>query len=170
MTNKKTKIVATLGPSINSKSLLKKILDEGVNVLRINFSHAIHKDVIKTINLIRDLNSTYHYNAAILADLQGPKIRIGAVKVDYSVKKGDIISFKTGDKFIADKNEFYMSYSNFANDVQVGEKILIDDGKLIFEATKTNQKNIVHAKALIDGIIRSNKGVNLPNTLISSAI
>ena len=70
--NKKTKIVATLGPSINSKSKLKKILDEGVNVLRINFSHAIHKDVINTINLIRELNSTYNYNAAILADLQGP--------------------------------------------------------------------------------------------------
>jgi pyruvate kinase len=60
-----------------------------------------------------------------------------------------------------------MSYSNFANDVKVGEKILIDDGKLIFEITKTNQKNIVHAKALIDGVIKSNKGVNLPNTYIS---
>jgi len=106
MTNKKTKIVATLGPSINSKSKLKKMLDEGVNVLRINFSHAIHKDVIKTINLIRDLNSTYHYNAAILADLQGPKIRIGAVKVDYAVKKGDIISFKTGDHLSRIKMNF----------------------------------------------------------------
>ena len=165
--NKKTKIVATLGPSINSKSKLKKVLDEGVNVLRINFSHAIHDDVKNTINLIRDLNSTYHYNAAILADLQGPKIRIGAVKVDYAVKKGDIISFKTGDQFVADKNEFYMSYSNFAKDVKVGEKILIDDGKLIFEVTKTDKKNIVHAKSILDGIIRSNKGVNLPNTLIS---
>ena len=74
--NKKTKIVATLGPSINSKSKLKKILDEGVNVLRINFSHAIHKDVINTINLIRELNSTYHYNAAILADLKDLKLEL----------------------------------------------------------------------------------------------
>ena len=164
--NKKTKIVATLGPSINSKSKLKKVLDEGVNVLRINFSHAIHDDVKNTINLIRDLNSTYRYNAAILADLQGPKIRIGKVKDDYTVKKGDIISFKTGDQFIADKNEFYMSYSNFAKDVKVGEKILIDDGKLIFEVTKTDKKNTVHAKSILDGIIRSNKGVNLPNTVI----
>ena len=165
--NKKTKIVATLGPSISSKSKLKKVLDEGVNVLRINFSHAIHNDVKKTINLIRDLNSTYHYNAAILADLQGPKIRIGEVKDDYAVKKGDIISFKTGDQFVADNNEFYMSYSNFAKDVKVGEKILIDDGKLIFKVTKTDKKNTVHAKSILDGIIRSNKGVNLPNTLIS---
>ena len=120
--NKKTKIVATLGPSINSKSKLKKVLDEGVNVLRINFSHATHNDVKDTINLVRELNSTYNYNAAILADLQGPKIRIGRVKVDYAVKKGDIVSFKTGDRFIADKNQFYMSYSNFANDVEVHEK------------------------------------------------
>ena len=90
------------------------------------------------------------------------------MKGDFSfLRLGDIISFKTGDQFIADKNEFYMSYSNFSNDVKVGEKILIDDGKLIFEVTKTNQKNIVYAKAVIDGVIRSNKGVNLPNTLIS---
>ena len=138
--NKKTKIVATLGPSINSKSKLKKVLDQGVNVLRINFSHATHNDVKDTINLIRELNSSHNYNAAILADLQGPKIRIGDLKVDYAVKKGDIVSFKTGDRFIADQNQFYMSYSNFANDVEVHEKILIDDGKLIFEVTQTDKK------------------------------
>ena len=165
--NKKTKIVATLGPAVNSKSILKKILDEGVNVLRINFSHAKHIDVKNTINLIKDLNDTYHYNAAILADLQGPKIRIGELKSDFFVKKGDVISFKTGDRFVANKNEFYMSYLNFAKDVKVGEKILIDDGKLIFEVTKTDQKTIVHAKAILDGTISSNKGVNLPNTDVS---
>ena len=165
--SKKTKIVATLGPAVNSKSMLKKILDEGVNVLRINFSHAHHDDVKTTISLIKDLNSTYNYNAAILADLQGPKIRIGELKSDFFIKKGDVISFKTGAPFIADKNEFYMSYSNFAKDVKVGEKILIDDGKLIFKVTQTNQKNIVHAKAVLDGTIRSNKGVNLPNTDVS---
>ena len=165
--NKKTKIVATLGPAVNSKSMLKKILDEGVNVLRINFSHAHHDDVKTTISLIKDLNSTYNYNAAILADLQGPKIRIGELKSDFFIKKGDVISFKTGAPFIADKNEFYMSYSNFAKDVKVGEKILIDDGKLIFKVTQTNQNNLVHAKAMLDGTIRSNKGVNLPNTDVS---
>jgi pyruvate kinase len=165
--NKKTKIVATLGPAVNSKSILKKILDEGVNVLRINFSHAKHNDVKNTINLIKDLNDTYHYNAAILADLQGPKIRIGELKSDFFVKKGDVISFKTGDRFVAHKNEFYMSYLNFAKDVKVGEKILIDDGKLIFEVTQTDQKTTVHAKATLDGTIKSNKGVNLPSTDVS---
>ena len=128
---KKTKIVATLGPASSSKEVIEKMILAGVNVFRINFSHANHNDVKDTINLIRELNSTYNYNAAILADLQGPKIRIGAVKVDYAVKKGDIILFKTGDPFIAVKNEFYMSYSNFANDVKVGEKILIDEMPII---------------------------------------
>jgi pyruvate kinase len=165
--NKKTKIVATLGPSVNSKKLLKEILEAGVNVLRINFSHANHDDVKNTINIIKDLNNEFNYNAAILADLQGPKIRIGEVKGEYKVKKGDLISFKTGDKFISTNNDFYMSYSNFAKDVTAGETVLIDDGKLIFEIISTNQKDFVQAKAMLDGVIRSNKGVNLPNTIIS---
>ena len=165
--NKKTKIVATLGPSVNSKKLLKEILEAGVNVLRINFSHANHDDVKKTINIIKDLNNEFNYNAAILADLQGPKIRIGEVKGEYKVKKGDLICFKTGDKFISTNNDFYMSYSNFAKDVTAGETVLIDDGKLIFEIISTNQKDFVQAKAMLDGVIRSNKGVNLPNTIIS---
>jgi len=165
--NKKTKIVATLGPSINSKNLLRDILEAGVNVLRINFSHADHEDVKTTIKTIRELNNEFNYNAAILADLQGPKIRIGEVKGEYKVKKGDLILFKTGDKFISTNNEFYMSYSNFANDVTAGETVLIDDGKLIFEIISTNQKDSVQAKAMLGGVIRSNKGVNLPNTIIS---
>ena len=165
--NKKTKIVATLGPSVNSKKVLKKILEAGVNVLRINFSHADHDDVKTTIKTIRELNNEFNYNAAILADLQGPKIRIGEVKAEYKVKKGDHISFKTGDRFISTNNEFYMSYSNFAKDVTAGETVLIDDGKLIFEIISTNQKDLVQAKAMLDGVIRSNKGVNLPNTIIS---
>ena len=165
--NKKTKIVATLGPSVNSKNLLRDILEAGVNVLRINFSHADHEDVKTTIKTIRELNNEFNYNAAILADLQGPKIRIGEVKGEYKVKKGDLILFKTGDKFISTNNEFYMSYSNFANDVTAGETVLIDDGKLIFEIISTNQKDSVQAKAMLGGVIRSNKGVNLPNTIIS---
>ena len=140
--NKKTKIVATLGPAVNSKKVLKQLLEVGVNVFRINFSHAVHTDVEKTIGVIRELNKKYSYNAAILADLQGPKIRIGEVENEYKVKKGELITFKTGDKFTATKNVFYMSYVNFAQDVKVGETILVDDGKLIFEITSTNKKNI----------------------------
>jgi len=167
MNNNKTKIVATLGPAVNSKKVLKQLLDEGVNVLRINFSHSQHAEVEKIIEIIRELNKKHSYNVAILADLQGPKIRIGEVENEYKVKKGELISFKTGDRFIATKNEFYMSYDNFAMDVKLGESILIDDGKLIFEIVSTNKRNIVEARAMLDGVIKSNKGVNLPNTNVS---
>ena len=163
----KTKIIATLGPASSSKTMMSKLIVSGVDVFRVNFSHANHEEVTRIVSDIKTLRIKHNRHVTILGDLQGPKIRIGAVKVDYAVKKGDIISFKTGDQFIADKNEFYMGYSNFAKDVKVGEKILIDDGKLIFVVTRTDKKNTVHAKSILDGIIRSNKGVNLPNTVIS---
>ena len=167
MINKKTKIVATLGPAISSKETLKKLLEEGVNVFRINFSHALHDEIKTTIETIRELNREYNFNAAILADLQGPKIRIGMVEKDFPVKKGEKVIFKTGERFVSNNNEFYMSYNNFSADVEVGETILIDDGKLIFKIHKTNKKDYVEAISELDGVIRSNKGVNLPNTKIS---
>ena len=142
MNNNKTKIVATLGPAVNSKKVLKQLLDEGVNVLRINFSHGNHGDHLKRITNIRSVEKEIGCNVAILADLQGPKFRIGEVENEYKVKKGELISFKTGDRFIATKNEFYMSYDNFAMDVKLGESILIDDGKLIFEIVSTNKRKI----------------------------
>ena len=167
MINKKTKIVATLGPAISSKETLKKLLEEGVNVFRINFSHALHDEIKTTIEIIRELNRECNFNAAILADLQGPKIRIGMVEKDFPVKKGEKVIFKTGERFVSNNNEFYMSYNNFSADVEVGETILIDDGKLIFKIHKTNKKDYVEAISELDGVIRSNKGVNLPNTKIS---
>ena len=167
MINKKTKIVATLGPAISNKETLKELLEEGVNVFRINFSHALHDEIKTTIETIRELNREYNFNAAILADLQGPKIRIGMVEKDFPVKKGEKVIFKTGERFVSNNNEFYMSYNNFSADVEVGETILIDDGKLIFKIHKTNKKDYVEAISELDGVIRSNKGVNLPNTKIS---
>ena len=113
MINKKTKIVATLGPAISNKETLKELLEEGVNVFRINFSHALHDEIKTTIETIRELNREYNFNAAILADLQGPKIRIGMVEKDFPVKKGEKVIFKTGERFVSNNNEFYMSYNNF---------------------------------------------------------
>ena len=94
MINKKTKIVATLGPAISNKETLKELLEEGVNVFRINFSHALHDEIKTTIETIRELNREYNFNAAILADLQGPKIRIGMVEKDFPVKKGEKVNAK----------------------------------------------------------------------------
>lgn len=165
--NKKTKIVATLGPSTSSKEILRKMLKEGVNVFRINFSHASYDDVIERIKMIRDLNQEDGYNAAILGDLQGPKLRVGLMKEEVVVSEGDEIVFATGKEFKGTAKRVFMNYDSFPQDVQAGERILLDDGKLIFEVISTNKKDEVKTKVIQGGPLRSKKGVNLPNTKIS---
>lgn len=164
---KKTKIVATLGPATSTKSVLKGMLDEGVDVFRINFSHANYDDVEERINMIRELNKEYGYNVAILGDLQGPKLRVGTMKGDVVVNAGDEIVFATGKKFEGTKDRVYMTYDRFPQDAQPGERILLDDGKLIFEVVSTDKKSEVKARVIQGGPLKSKKGVNLPNTNIS---
>ena len=164
---KKTKIVATLGPATSTKEILKAMLEEGVDVFRINFSHANHQDVIARIKLIRELNEEYGFNAAILGDLQGPKIRVGVMDHEVVLNEDDEITFVTGEEFKGNKDRIYMNYDNFPNDVKPGERILLDDGKLIFEILKTDKKQEVLAKVIQGGPLKSRKGVNLPNTKIS---
>lgn len=164
---KKTKIVATLGPATDDKDILLSMMDEGVNVFRINFSHADYDDVKKKIKLIRELNDKHEHNTAVLADLQGPKLRVGVMKDGVEVNEGDEIIFATGKKFEGTKERVYMTYDRFPQDAQPGEKILLDDGKLIFEVVSTNDKDEVVAKVLQGGPLNSKKGVNLPNTKIS---
>ncbi len=164
---KKTKIVATLGPATSTKEVLKKMLDAGVNVFRINFSHADYEDVKERVNIIRDLNEEHQYNAAILADLQGPKLRVGVMQNDIVVNDGDTINFVTGEPFEGNADKVYMNYASFPKDVKAGERILLDDGKLIFEVVGTNGSDTVEAKVVQGGPLKSKKGVNLPNTAIS---
>jgi pyruvate kinase len=150
--NKKTKIVATLG---------------GVNVFRINFSHADYEDVTARINTIRELNAEFNYTTSILADLQGPKLRVGVMKEDVIVSKGDKITFTTAEDLLGTAEKVYMNYKEFPKDVNPGERILLDDGKLIFEVVKTNKKTEVEAIVIQGGPLKSKKGVNLPNTKVS---
>ncbi len=164
---KKTKIVATLGPAIDSKEMLLKMVATGVNVFRINFSHADYEEVKKRVRFIREINEEHGYNAAILADLQGPKLRVGVMKDDVVVAPGDEIIFATGTRFEGTKERVYMTYDRFPMDTKPGEQILLDDGKLIFEVVSTNQKDEVKAKVVQGGPLKSKKGVNLPNTNIS---
>ncbi|PTX44946.1 pyruvate kinase [Christiangramia gaetbulicola] len=166
-TNKKTKIVATLGPATSSKDVLRKMLQEGVNVFRINFSHADYEDVKERIQMIRELNDEHGFNAAILGDLQGPKLRVGVMKEEVVVNEGDQIVFATGEEFKGTAERVYMNYDSFPKDVKAGERILLDDGKLIFEVVSTNKKNEVKTKVIQGGPLKSKKGVNLPNTNIS---
>jgi pyruvate kinase len=165
--NKRTKIVATLGPATSEKSVLKDMLDAGVNVFRVNFSHADYEDVKERIKMIRDLNEEFGYTAAILADLQGPKLRVGKMKEEVVVSPGDKIIFATGKEFKGTASRVYMNYEQFPRDVKPGENILLDDGKLMFEIISTNKENEVVAKVIQGGPLKSKKGVNLPNTKIS---
>ena len=166
-TRKKTKIVATLGPAVSSKKMLLDLITAGVNVFRINFSHADYKIVENNIKHIRAINKEHGFNAAVLADLQGPKLRVGVMKDDIIVSSGDEIVFATGDRFEGSKERVFMTYDRFPKDAKPGERILLDDGKLIFEVVSTNQTNEVKAKVIQGGPLKSKKGVNLPNTNIS---
>ncbi|HBD26125.1 MULTISPECIES: pyruvate kinase [unclassified Flavobacterium] len=166
-TNKKTKIVATLGPACSTKEVIKKMIDAGVNVFRVNFSHADYTDVTERIQMIRELNDEFGYTTSILGDLQGPKLRVGVMKEDVVVSKGDIITFTTAEDILGTASRVYMNYKEFPKDVNPGERILLDDGKLIFEVTKTDKNTEVEAVVVQGGPLRSKKGVNLPNTKVS---
>ncbi|GGA66871.1 pyruvate kinase [Flavobacterium palustre] len=166
-TNKKTKIVATLGPACSTREIIKDMVEAGVNVFRINFSHADYTDVENRIKIIRDLNEEFGYTTAILADLQGPKLRVGVMNDGVVVNDGDLITFTTAEDIIGTAERVFMKYQNFPNDVNPGERILLDDGKLIFEIVSTDKKSEVVAKVVQGGELKSKKGVNLPNTKIS---
>ncbi|MEO8234066.1 MAG: pyruvate kinase [Flavobacterium sp.] len=166
-TNKKTKIVATLGPACSTKEVLNDMIKAGVNVFRVNFSHADYEDVKSKIDIIRGLNEEFGYTTAILGDLQGPKLRVGVMKEDVVVNPGDIITFQTIADIPGTADRVYMNYKEFPKDVKPGEKILLDDGKLMFEALETNGTTEVLCKVIQGGPLKSKKGVNLPNTKIS---
>lgn len=164
---KKTKIVATLGPASSKSETIEKMILEGVNVFRINFSHVDYEDVPKRIETIRNVDKKLQTNTSILADLQGPKLRVGVMEEGTVVANGDLVRFSTEKPFVGNAQNAYMNYKNFPKDVSVGERILLDDGKLIFEVAETDKNTTVVAKVIQGGEFKSNKGVNLPNTAIS---
>ncbi len=164
---KKTKILATLGPATASKEVLRKMMLAGADVFRINFSHADYDAVRERVEMIRELNEELGRNTGILADLQGPKLRVGVMEDGIEVAPGDQIAFKTGEKFVGNKEAVYMTYPEFPRDVKPGERVLLDDGKLIFRVVETNGTDTVVAEVEQGGPLKSKKGVNLPNTNIS---
>lgn len=166
MTINKTKIVATLGPSTSEKETMFKMIEAGVNVFRINFSHSSHENAIDLIGKIRELNEEHNLNVAILADLQGPKLRIGDVEPGAVLEKGDTLTFSNVEEMGTAKKVF-MTYSQFPRDVKAGERILVDDGKIVLKITHSNGIDEVKAEVIQGGPLKSKKGVNLPNTKIS---
>ena len=164
---KKTKIVATLGPASSDRDTIKEMMIAGVNVFRINFSHADFDAAKQRIELIRNLNKELGFNVGILADLQGPKLRVGKMKDGVVVETGDRVVFTTEKIEEGTADHVYMNYQSFPKDVKAGERILLDDGKLIFEVVSTDGQSEVIASVIQGGPLKSNKGVNLPNTEVS---
>ena len=164
---KKTKIVATLGPSSSNPKIIEKMILEGVNVFRINFSHADYDLVKEKIKTIKSIDKKLNTSSSILGDLQGPKIRLGKIEENCKILSGQEYEFYTDKEFIGNNNKGYINYNDFAKDLSKNEKILIDDGKLIFKVLSSNKKSHVRAKVIQGGVLKSNKGVNLPNTKLS---
>jgi pyruvate kinase len=163
----RTKIVATMGPASAKKDVLLAMIKAGVNVCRLNFSHGKPEDHKVVIDLIREINEQYKTNVGILADLQGPKIRIGLVKDGgIHLVNGTHIKITTHE-CIGNDEQIYITYDTFPQDVQANEIILLDDGKLQLRVIETNKIDTVICEVVHGGILTSRKGVNLPNTKVS---
>ncbi len=164
---KRTKIVATLGPASSDKETLRQMFLEGMNVCRMNFSHGAHENHAKVVEIIRELNVETGLNVAILADLQGPKIRTNEMENNgVELVHGATVTIVT-EKILGTAEKFSINYAGLPADVHPGERILLDDGKLILEVVKTDKKSEIEAVVIHGGILSSKKGVNFPNTKIS---
>jgi pyruvate kinase len=164
---KRTKIVATVGPSCDTYDKLLDLVKAGVNVFRLNFSHGTHEGKAKVIELIRKINDSEPYNIAILADLQGPKLRVGEIENDaLEIVPGDVLTF-TNVPCVGTKDRIYVSYPNLHSDVKIGNLIMIDDGKLEVRVIEICNNNDVKVVVVMGGTLSSKKGINLPDTKIS---
>ncbi len=163
----RTKIVATVGPACDSYEQLLALVKAGVNVFRLNFSHGGHEDKARIIDHIRKINLTEPFNISILGDLQGPKLRVGEIENNaLEVFPGDVLTF-TNEKVVGNLERIYVSYPNLHADVRVGDKIMIDDGKMEVKVISIEKNNNVKVEVTMGGVISSKKGINLPDTKIS---
>lgn len=163
--NRKVKIIATLGPSINTLEILEQMILKGTNTFRINCSHTKENEITSLMKLVRKASDNVGISVAVLADLQGPKVRINIVEDNTFVNKGDIF-YLTSDNSIGNKYGASVSYKEIVTDTKPHERILLDDGKIILEVLE-NTPDKLKTKVIQGGLIKSNKGLNLPNTKLS---
>ncbi len=164
---KRTKIVATVGPACNTYDGLLALVKAGVNVFRLNFSHGSHEDKLEVINNIRRIIKEEPYNIAILGDLQGPKLRVGDLENGkLTLKEGDEFIFTT-QKMVGTNDKIYVSYPNLATDVKVGERIFLDDGKMELSVLKVLNETEVQMRVTLGGVLTPKKGVNLPDSALT---
>ncbi len=165
----RTKIIATIGPASSDKDTLRRMFQKGVDVCRLNFSHGDYDAHLQTIKTVRELNKELGIDVSILADLQGPKIRVGQLPDEgILLESGKTVQFVTSEcKGKNCKNKVFINYEEFAEDVTKGDTILIDDGKMKLEVIDTNKKDTATLKIIHGGILKSRKGVNMPDTSVS---
>ncbi len=160
----KTKIIATYGPACSKIEVMEDMVRNGVDVFRFNMSHGDHKQHIEGYQKVRQINKEHNLNIAILADLQGPKIRIGEVRDNMEVlEQGREVEI-TNKECISTFKKLYISYHNLPKEVEPGDAILIDDGRIELKVLSTNRRDKIIAKVVTGGKISNNKGVNLPDT------
>ncbi|MCB1176896.1 MAG: pyruvate kinase [Leptospiraceae bacterium] len=166
--NKKTKIVCTIGPASRDEKMIMDLIDAGMDIARMNFSHSTHSDHKKIFDTLRFCEQKSGRPLGILADLQGPKIRTGKMKDGpFELHIGDKIWVNTQEDFLGSKEEINTTYSNFVKDVQVGHKVLIDDGKIsLLVIDKKGDKVLL--ETVVGGLVKDNKGINLPGTPVSA--
>jgi pyruvate kinase len=164
---KRTKIVATVGPACDTYEKLLSLVQAGVNVFRLNFSHGSHEDKLQVINNIRRIIKEEPYNIAILGDLQGPKLRVGDLENGKLIlKEGDQFIF-TIEKMVGTNEKIYVSYPNLTTDVKVGERIFLDDGKMELSVVKVLNDKEVLMRVTLGGVLTPKKGVNLPDSALT---
>ena len=158
---RKTKIIATVGPSVNSKDGIKKLVEAGADVLRLNFSHGTEEDHSNVVKWIRELEKS----VAIMQDIQGPKIRTGEAKESTQFKQSHEIKI-TNKETISDDNVIYINYKDLFKDLNSGERIFIDDGQIVIRIIKKTKSSML-GQIEIGGELRSNQGVAFPDSKLS---
>jgi pyruvate kinase len=164
---RKTKIIATVGPASWSYKMLVALHYAGVNAFRLNFSHGTHEEHKVVIDNILKLNKEHRAHVGIIADLQGPKLRVGEIEGgEVELMSGSTIDVYTKER-LGNASQISVTYKNLAKDIKPGELILIDDGKIELKALSSNGKDMVTCLVVYGGTLSSRKGFNLPDTRIS---
>ena len=159
--NKKTKIIATVGPSVHSQEKIHELIDSGVDVIRLNFSHGSYEDHKNVVDWVR----SHSKPIAIMQDIQGPKIRTGISEKETKLLSGDSIEL-TNKEGISSKKSIYINYESLLNDVKVGERVFIDDGQVVMRVTDVIDQNLI-ASIDVGGELRDNQGVAFPDSKLS---
>ncbi|GAB3491742.1 pyruvate kinase [Nocardiopsis coralliicola] len=163
---RRAKIVATLGPATASPEILSELVDSGLDVARLNLSHGTHEDHRASYENVRAAAQEKGRNVGILADLQGPKIRLGTFSGGpVELTPGDPFTI-TVDDIDGDARRVSTTYKGLPGDVRPGDRVLIDDGRVVLECTKTTGTD-VHTRVVIGGTVSNHKGLNLPGVAVS---